>query len=220
MERRIICRYVYSICKYSLVFITERYVTQKTKAASEISCIDIELKSTFNINRAYYGNSLIFNYLGFAINAYRDKILTSSLVNAQMLPAYKGERIPTLLKDGLWVLIAPALFAIILSIPAVLFQGTNAFFFMILASPAFLAAFLVTFFAPLIAAYSLVNQDKTSKWRSIFDTAAIRKIWRSLGPIGRSNYKHAAVTSCAAILVSFIGKFLPVREISKLGNTN
>jgi hypothetical protein len=140
---------------------------------------------------------------GFAINAYRDKILTSSLVNSQILPAYKNERISTLLKDGIWVLVAPALFTIIMSIPAVLFQGTNTLVFMALASPAFLAAFLLTFFAPLMAAYALVNQDKKSKWISILNTTAVRQIWRSLGPAGRSNYKHAALSALAATFVCF-----------------
>jgi hypothetical protein len=106
-----------------------------------------------------------------------------------------------------------------MSIPAVLFQGTNTLVFMALASPAFLAAFLLTFFAPLMAAYALVNQDKKSKWISILNTTAVRQIWRSLGPAGRSNYKHAALSALAATFVCFFGKFsayeiLPNLEIA------
>ena len=124
----------------------------------------------------------------------------------QILPAYKNERIVTLLKDGIWCLIPSVLFGALISAPAVLFHGTSSLTFMALAAPAFFGAFLVAFFTPLIAAYALVNQDHKSKWTSFFDTNTVRKIWRSLGPMSRSNYKKAIISSLGAFFVTFLGK--------------
>jgi hypothetical protein len=150
--------------------------------------------------------------IGFAINAYRDRLLSSTYIqdNFGRMPAYKSEQPIKLLKDGLWALIGPLVFGVIVATPTVLFAGAHPTLFFALAAPPFLCAALLVYFLPLMAACALVNEDKSSKWTSMLQIGKIRRIWRALRPRTRSEYKQAAISSILCFGMSFLGKCLNI----------